>query len=62
MKEKLADGWRNTQGRPKGKTTKVKVRNEFNHALDNIVAGSQAGDINASIALVQYHMNQQDSG
>ena len=62
MKEKLADGWRNTQGRPKGMTTKVKVRNEFDHALDNIVAGSQAGDINASIALVQYHINQQYSG
>ena len=61
MKEKLGDGWRNMQGRPKGMTTKVKVRNEFDHALDNIISGSQAGDINASIALVQYHINQQEN-
>ena len=42
-------GQRNTKGRKPGKTPRVKVRDELDNAVSQVVEASRNGDVSASV-------------
>ena len=45
--------------RPPGQTDAVKLKGALGYAIDNVIAASTAGDVNASIALLNYSYNRE---
>lgn len=53
-------GQRNTKGRKPGKTPRVKVRDELDNAVSQVVEASRNGDVSASASVIAMALSYGD--
>ena len=53
--------WRNTKGRPPGKTPRIKIRDELPNAVAQVVEASSRGDVLASVAVMNMALSYGDN-